>query len=348
MVKKVRVASVLIQVVALALVVGPWQVMSVSGQQRQTPPSGGIVGRVFQLPPETTAVVFLCDGDTGLPIKRATASAGHSDTEWGKYRTAVTGADGKFEFSELPSGNYRLFAQSWTGLTGLPEKLISRTKAEFYIRGVANNVRIASDRPGSPPVRVDIRPLGKRSIVLDPTPAEANAFLWISQGETLGDPSGSILVCGDDFLSKVCLFVCFHDPHAVVHGLPDDAHLTLVTFYYDNVAGAGGTRFHTRDKKASFFVYAGWSNGYKKPPQQLERLVKALKENDELRQRLPDLLGFSDETASEAFKSVLRLKARPQQVWDKLGGATRLIDIPGVGKYRVADVLMASNFAKRK
>lgn len=303
-----------------------------------------ITGQVNELPEKTTAVVFLCDAKTGLPVERENPGEVQNPPDWNRYHHALTGQNGRFEIRDVRPGTYRLFAQSWEGLQGLPESLIARTEDEFTIHGTVEKVVVPRKDTADGTVEVIIEPLGNETIEVFPTPKEGSAFLLISRGKTLGHPAMGYVGWGDEFLSNLCLFTFMKRPHVIVHGLPEDDTMILSTQYNDNAGGAGGTEFKASEKIVKFYVVASWSNGHKKPPQYLKELTDAFATDAELLSSIPDLIGF---TRREMGQTIQKRRA-PQKMWDSLGGAKRIVNVPGVGKYRVIDIVSAEGYVRLK
>lgn len=308
------------------------------------PTSSTIQGEIVDLPPGVTAFVFLCDQKTGLPVPHAPLPDNRNEFDWSDFQIAKTDATAAFQFQNVPPGIYRVFSQSWKDVHALPEKLIDRTSSELTVHGVLDNIVVPQKAAQSSPIEIVIRPLGDRTVRLNPTPAEAGAIVLVSQGKTLGHPSGSVVVWGDQFLSQLVLFTVIHHPNFVIHGLPAETELTLSAFYYDNNPGSGGTFFQAKQETVDYFVYAGWSNGHKEPLDEFKELVQLFEDHPQLLDNFDELTGVTEDQLNGAMRSIFFGKATAQTAWDQLGGADKLISIPDHGEFRLIDLVMGKGF----
>jgi hypothetical protein len=293
--------------------------------------TGTIAGQILDERDRATfagrAVVFLCDAKTSYPIHRETKKPIAADMRAAlldKLWYAVTDENGTFEFKDVPVGDYRLVAQSWSGTEGMP-KSIQKTSTFLILHGVAENVVVQKgERTLAYP-----RSLGNRTLRITNDPEEPHAILLISLEPTIGDAILGPAGWGSEFLS-----------HAIgvtmISGLPDvgDVHVGLLN--YDNNPGFGNATFKARQREGKLRIVASWSNGHHEPPPELKELTDQL---EKMKLTFNDLLSEKDKTKynhEAGAKLVDSLRADPR----------REVDVPGLGKRRLADVLAALGYVQ--
>lgn len=248
-----------------------------------TPGQTSVIGQIETVPGDdqdlTGIFVFLCDGKTGYPIDRETGMTIDKSMQFDFDGMIHSRCDktGRFTFADVPPGTYRLVAQSWPGLDGVP-KTEGPSATRLKLHGVAEQVIVDEDQPA----HVTIRPLGTASVSLQNDPAENHCFAVISRGPLLGEPVLGPLVWGEEFVRGAIGATLMEEEHTTISGLPSGARIHIGMFNYDNNPGVGGGTW-TVDDGATWTVpiYANWSNGRYDPPQRLLPLVEFLERQSE-------------------------------------------------------------------
>jgi hypothetical protein len=304
------------------------------------------------------AVVFLCDAATGLPIMPDTRKpldlSERSEKPFGfdGFWHVETDDDGSFEFNEVPAGSYRLFAQSWAGISGMPRGLPPdrddpkpEPSAMLILHGVASHV-IDTNAPNDGSARqlapneavevkagetiqVFVKPLGTgvQRILGDPE-AEHN-YVLVSLNPTLGDPVLGPVGWDTRFLTGVIGLTRMEVPHLTIIGLPADTEVHVSLYNYDNSVGLGGGSFTAgKEPTVRLPIYAGWSNGKYQPPARLADLTAHLEQSGT---KIDDLLPLERDWGKAYFDYVW------QHARDK-------IEVPGYGQAEVIDILAANSY----
>lgn len=300
--------------------------------------TGQLVGQLAGTDQQITyvgeVVVFLCDAKTGSPIHRETRTPfqlQRQGIQFDKLWFAITDEAGSFEFKNVPAGQYRLVAQSWSGTKGLP-KLFGKTSAFVVLHGVAENVVV---KQGERTV-VFPRQLGNGVLRIQNDPAEAHAFLLISLKPTLGDAILGPQLWGDEFVSQIIGVTHMEQPHVTICGLPDNCDVHVALFNYDNNPGVGAGSFKAGARNETLRIVATWSNGHREPPPELKALTDHL---DAKKAKFSDFLdeaqkGKNDQETEQNLIQELREHPR------------REVDVPGLGKRRLADVVAALSYIR--
>ena len=229
--------------------------------------------------PVTGAVVLVLDGETGVPIRRNTSAPfpdGDVDMEsaMADIAFARTDDDGSFEFSEIPAGDYRLFAQSWIDVPP-PSSLLGVNGPIIHVRGTAMISVVAGE---TTPVR--IRPLGDSTLVLGDHAANDETLLLLSTSPTRGDVALGFMAWPGPFLKSLVGFNRMPDGMTTVRGLPQ-GEIHIAVFSADNNGGHGAASV-TLDNDVPMYVkipiVAPWSNGIHQPPPELEDLTHRVAE----------------------------------------------------------------------
>ncbi len=314
-------------------------------QTEAPPPVGRIEGRLVtadgQVSHTGCATVFICDATTGRPLITNAAdehqpfgvaafSGGlnelwHSDTR----------DDGAFVFEAVPPGEYRLVAQSWAGVNGVPQGQ-GNTSETIILHGTAEHVTVTADQT----TKAYLRKLGDGVLHVVNDPQEAGAYLLISTEPTLGDPILGPFGWGEPFINHVIAITHMSKPRAVIVGLPEDQTVHLAAFFYDNVAGSAGCEaVADGNQKAVLNIYAGWSNGHDDPPAALLPLVEYLeKDNPSLSQLLQspayDQLIDKHGNVSDGSGLMRFLAEHGDDV----------VNVANLGEFRIKDVLAAKGY----
>ena len=283
------------------------------------------------------AAVFVCDPATGYPLvaktRKPLGDGGITIQEMKELWHVVTEPDGSFSIGDVPPGKYRLVAQSWGGVEGVPDQ--KNSSEILNLHGCSEPIEVTEREGGSGVVRA----LGNGTLKVVCNPEEASAYLFVSTGKMLGDPILSYFGWGDDFLKSAVGMAHMSKPRMTITGLPEDKDVAIATFHYDNVPGTGGGSFRAgKDAVATIAVYAGWSNGRDDPPAKLLPVVEYLEKNDPPLAEVMELgppADFQDEKG--------RLDRR--KLWKGIQeNAEKTITIEGVGKTRVIDLAAADSY----
>ncbi|MDB5389644.1 MAG: hypothetical protein JWM11_5290 [Planctomycetaceae bacterium] len=301
--------------------------------------NGQIAGQLLDADGQITyageVVVFLCDAKTGYPIHRETkksVEASFQDLSCDKFWQAVTDEAGSFEFNEVPVGNYRLVAQSWSGTKGMP-KFPGKTSSFVILHGVAENVSVKeSERTVASP-----RQLGHEILQITNDPPEASAFLLISLKPTLGDGILGPYGWGNEFTSQLIGVTHMAQPHVTIIGLPDNRNVHVALFNYDNNPGVGAATFKPGQQHGKLRIIASWSNGHHEPPPELKELTDHLQTKKSTAQEFLDGSGNKVRTEQEAQLKLIQLvRENPK----------REVNVAGLGQRRLADVIAALGYVK--
>ncbi|MEO1130274.1 MAG: carboxypeptidase-like regulatory domain-containing protein [Planctomycetota bacterium] len=295
--------------------------------------TGAIVGLVVDQHAQATnpgnAVVFLCDVETGMPIVSSTGAPMNASvrdlTGFDGLRHEVTSDTGAFRFENVPVGTYRLVAQSWSGMHGVPDA-DEAPSAFIVLHGVAEDVAVTEGAD----TRVFVRGLGDGVLKIVNDPPEEHAYLLVSTGRKLGDGVIGPAAWGHEFVSGIIGATRMEVAHVTLVGLPESAEIHVGLLNYDNNPGVGGDSYVVgQEPVVTLEVYATWSNGKFEPPARLAPLTDHLEAQDLSVSHLLGLEG-SDRDNMQAF--IDQLRADPD----------RRVHVEGVGEFTFADVLAAS------
>jgi hypothetical protein len=302
------------------------------GEAKEEASAGNIRGTVSQ------SVVFLCDAESGLPIMPDTRKPLDLDRireetfAFDGFWHAITDENGSFEFKDVPPGKYRLFAQSWVGIIGIPRGLPPdrndpRPEPSNIVKlhGVAEGVEVkASETTEAHFKRLGI---GVQHILCDPE--EEHNYVLISLNPTLGDHVLSVAGWDKHFLTGVVGLTRMEVPELTIVGLPEDQEVHVSLFNYDNSGGSGGVSFIPgKQATVRMPIYAGWSNGKYDPPATLEKLTTHLEQSGA---KLEGLLRVAPS----------RTRAYFDYLWQH---GHEEIDVPDYGLARIVDIVAADEF----
>lgn len=283
------------------------------------------------------ATIFICDADTGLPMNRETRRKIEPtlhDPQIDKLWVTEADRSGIFRLNDLPCGNYRLVAQSWSGVQGFRGfNIRNNLSATLILHGIAENVKI---KPGDQ-TEILIRQLGNRTLRIVNDPQEAHALLLVSLKPTLGDGILGPRGWGKEFLRNLIGTTQMEVPHVTIVGLPDDADVHVGFMNYDNSPGVAAGSYPPELRQGTLRIIAGWSNGHKTPPPELVPLTEHLaKEKIELASLLPEKPN-APVTEGEAARTLLELLGNDND---------RVLPVPGMGDRRLADILAAYSYLR--
>lgn len=280
--------------------------------------------------------VFVCDAATGHPIVAETGKPVGPDQlvlDLKKMLFTSTDNDGRFAFSDIPAGEYRLVAQKWQGVDQVCWMKDPDRPLEIHgqCRVDVDAIRTA---------QVVIQPLGESKLTIGTTPDEGNAFLVISLKPMLGEGILGFWGWGKEFPRHAIGITHMHRGTIDILGLPDnvDVHLSLIN--YDNNPGTGGGRAKTgRDAVATIRVYASWSNGYYQTPEHMVPLVTAIEKEDK------DLFDWLQPGSGDLKTVDGNLDRLALIDWINTHGSD-MVEVGSLGKQRLVDVFAAISYLR--
>lgn len=299
---------------------------------------GWLVDSRNQVKATGRAAVFVCDPVTGYPLvakTRESLGKGISVQELKELWHVVTELDGSFEIPDVPSGSYRLVAQSWGGTEGVPGR--KQSSEILVLHGSSDAIEVREGMTA----HAAIRAMGEGSLKVVNDPAEPNAYLIVSTAPMLGDPILSYLGWGDEFLKNAVGITHMSQARMTILGLPEERDVSIATFHYDNVPGFGGGQFRAgQDVVARISIYAGWSNGKDNPPANLLPFVEYLEKHNP---PLPETMKLGTSTDFQSERGGLDRR----KLWDAIrANADKIVEIEDVGKTRVIDIAAADSYRK--
>ncbi len=215
----------------------------------------------------------------GIPLNRGDAKPATMESvqkAGGKDFVLFTQTDERGVFSlDLPPGKYRIAAQSWLDkreITDLLEKNGSRFRIDGFFEIEFGNEMEAAET-------FEIKPIGAGTITL--TSQEASDMLLISTKSLAGDPALGFMALTGGFWSGLIGGTRMQKKEIVISGLPE-GEIQFYSFVNDNNGGMGGVKatiVEGENSRVHLPVIAGWSNGHRTPPPELEDLVKYFKDN---------------------------------------------------------------------
>ncbi|MEM7453863.1 MAG: hypothetical protein AAF456_05850 [Planctomycetota bacterium] len=293
----------------------------------------GVDGRRIKI---ANAAVFLCDQESGWPINSETGDPINptlGDLQLDKLHVVETAEDGSFSFDSVKPGSYRIVGQSWSGTRGFPGFDTNYDPSAFVVlHGVAENVVVvAGERAIAYP-----RQLGDHTLKIVNDPEEAHALLVVSLGPTLGDGILGPMGWGEEFRTNWIGVTQMEVPYVTITGLPSESAIHASLLNYDNNPGVGGASFEAGQREGRLRIIASWSNGHKTPPPELEELTEHIAGNDI---QIIDLLPEGDFEPGQVNEQRMKLLEMLNEDGDAM------LDVPGFGQQRLADVIAAYAYA---
>ena len=251
-----------------------------------------------------------------------------------------TDANGQFSL-ELPPGKYRIGAQSWPGNTEITD-LLARNGGHLRIDGIAA-YEFTSEMEASEPI--EIRPIGECTVKV--TSQESGDLVLISTEPLAGDPALGFMALTGTFWEGLVGGAAMKDKELTVSGLPA-GEVSFYVFVNDNNGGWGGattTIGEGRNPDVYAGLLAGWSNGHKTPPPELEELTEYFIEHPEegkklqehaarlLQQYLPE---GADQRGQERFDAQFKVADHLQDDYELPNGET----------VKLGDAWAASTYAR--
>lgn len=285
-------------------------------------------------------VVFLCDATSGMPLSPEThkviALGSPEIIRFDQYWHAITDDSGGFQFENVPVGTYRLIAQAWSGISGMPRAFPKSLRTDpgsdpsslIVLHGVAQPVVVQANET----TLAYPRQWGEEKLRIETDPDAAHSFLLISRKPRLGEGVLGPMGWGKEFISGVIAITRMEDSHVTLIGLPKDATIHTGLFNYDNNPGLGGGSFVVASgKPAILSVYATWSNGKFNPPTRLEKLTLHLEKT-----------GLKVEELTK-LGPTHPVPAYLDRIW---GTGHDTVEVQGYGKARIIDLLAANRYRR--
>lgn len=283
------------------------------------------------------AVVFLCDAATGMPLAQHDSKpielGGEPMFDFSKFRHAITEDSGAFEFEHVPVGTYRLVAQAWSGISGMPRGLPGSRRdpgqepsSIIILHGVAESVRVEEGEK----TRAFPRQQGRAVARIGTDPAASHNFLLLSRNPRLGEGSLGPFGWGTEFITGVFALTRMEDHHVTFIGLAEGAEVHTGLWNYDNLAGTGGNTFVVgQDQPARIPIYAGWSDGKYEPTPRLAKLTEHIERKG---LDIVELTGLGEGSLTREYFELVGTRAKEQ------------VDVPGYGQASVIDLLAADGY----
>ena len=274
------------------------------------------------------ATIFLCDAKSGLPLDQKTHQQ-VTRTNFGEFLCARSDAGGRFCFTNIPPGSYRLLAQSFRDSEPAEKRqryvptIPPADSVELH--GTAENVQV----PAPSATNALILPLGKGVITFDQKFPNDGGYLLLSTRPVSGDAILGFLAWNGDFLRHLIGVGCNPRGRALrISGLPE-RDIQAVIFANDNSPGFGASFYATLPETPERMpIVAGWSDGHHEPPPRIRQIMDVLEANhttagELLNLRRPRATNFSDQL---------------QELAHALGPLDRVVLLPNGDKATVADV----------
>lgn len=279
---------------------------------------GTIAGQVGK-PGVSGATVFICNAQSGLPLGMASNIA--------NFPRTVTDAKGRFSFTNIPPGSYRLIAQSWPDSADFKREtaLNIPTARTLQVLGTAEQIEV----PSKAATRIRILPLGTGKLTLDQNFPNNEGYVLISTKALTADPILGFLGWNEEFLNHAIGIGAIPMQQAItISGLPS-RNIQAAIFANDNSPGFGSAFFSELPSTAQKIpIVAGWSDAQHEPPAKIKHIM--------------DVLDAHKTNAGELLK-VRRPQARDyaaqlKELREQLGSLDRMVALPNGEQATVADV----------
>jgi hypothetical protein len=282
------------------------------------------------------SIVVLCDLASGEPLCRETMQpfTAVMPSDSGKimeWLFTPADASGRFQFTNVPSGDYIVVAQAWKGETQLTDLMKFRAET-VHLLG-REEVTVPSEHA----TRLQLTPPGTNTIRFDQQFGNDGGFLMLSTRPQLGDPILAWFGWGTNFISHIIGFNWMPRGKTTVHGAPDQLYASI--FANDNSPGFGSMKLQAGGTNiARMPIVAGWSDGYKTPPTNLVWLVDLLQTN---KLSIDQLLKLPRPDRSQNFVE------RQRERWRMLKPILENeVTLPDGQKTRVVDLITADGYAR--
>lgn len=286
------------------------------------------------------AVVFLCDATSGMPLSPKTRKIIDQESKailrFDQFWHAVTNDTGGFQFDNVPVGTYRLVAQAWSGISGMPLGFPKSLRTDpgdepsslIVLHGVAESVVVKANET----TLAYPRQWGGEILRIVTDPMESGNFLVISRNPRLGDGVLGPMGWGKKFITGVIAITRMEDSHITLLGLPKNATIHTGLFNYDNNPGLGGESFVIDSSKpARLPIYATWSNGKYDPPPRLAKLTLHLEETGV---KVEELIDLGPQRTVRAYLN---------RIWNT---GHNKVEVKGYGEASIIDLLAAYSYKR--
>jgi len=287
---------------------------------------GVISGKVGN-PGISNAMVFVCSAASGLPLD-AQNNREWSQTNLNGLLCITTAPSGTFIFSNIPSGTYRLIAQSSSKATNStrPNPFLGLWPAEHVIlHGVAENIVVPSAKARN----IMIVPLGKGEVTYDQRFPNNEGVIFFSTKPILGDPVLGFLGWTPDFITHIIGVgrMAIATP-LTVSGLPE-SNVQAAIFMNDNSPGFGATYYWRLPNETQRIpIVASWSDGEHVPPPRIQHVMNAFETSQT---NAAAFLNLKKPTNTSLVDLMIEFK-------QMLGPLDREVVLPNEEKATVADI----------
>jgi hypothetical protein len=282
------------------------------------------------------SIVVLCDLASGEPLGRDTMQpfTAVMPSDSGKIMEWVfTSADasGRFQFTNIPAGDYIVVAQAWKSETQ-PTNLLHFRSETVHLLG-----REEVHLPSTKAQNLKLTSPGTNDIRFDQQVGNDGGFLILSTRPQLGDPILAWFGWGTNFISHIIGFNWMLHGKTTLHGTPDQVYASI--FVNDNSPGFGSMKVQVGETNiARMPIVAGWSDGYKTPPTNLVWLMELIQTN---KLSIDQLLKLPRPDRSRDFIEQQRERWRMlKPIWENE------VTLPNGQKTRVVDLITADGYAR--
>ena len=290
------------------------------------------------------AVVILCDRKSGVPVYKKTYHPFTDEFLKGNQAMdiacAITGEKGEFVFKNIPTGEYRLIAQSWKDAEKFKGILETNGK-EIVLHGIAEHVKVSAD--SSPDVV--LHPLGTGILQVNEDAPNDETLLVVSTSPTRADPILGFTGWGGAFMQNMIGGNRMPKGKTTIYGLPK-GKIYLAMFAADSIPGWTDGQVEIKPDTMTVLEYIpfvnSWSNSRHDPP---EHLVPVF---EELKQLSPENRTF----LSDIFKKFGLEQPSAEGMWKfmaQLGPyLDKEVELPGGYKTTFGDLMAAVQYIRLK
>jgi len=303
--------------------------LAISCASERTFPGDTIMGQAGK-PGIAGAAVFICDAKTGIPLDAEThRSMLENYKQFKGFLFVRTDDQGRFCFTNIQPGKYRLVAQSLQG----DNFLSPSEKAEFY--GTAENIVV----PSWGAQRVAIHPVGSGTLTLDQEFPDGSS-VFVSTRPLAGDPILGFLGWSDDFVSHIVGYGTVPNRRSItLRGLPE-RHLHVVIFVNDEILPFGAADYPVLPKTPQRIpIVSGSSESQHEPPPKIRHIMDVLAAHKTTATAI-----ISAEPAPWPRNADANDYLRILKPW--LGPLDRMVVLPNGEKATVADVYAAECYKR--
>jgi len=228
--------------------------------------------------PVSGATVVLCDQSSGAPISALTLEPCAGFRMYmtpNAFALAITKEDGSFTFQNIPSGQYRLVAQSWRD-TPCVQDVFGKNGKEITLHGIATDISVPSEDASG----IEIYPMGTAAVTIDEKFPNDGGLLVISTQPVSADPVLGPVCWQGSFLQNLIGANRMLSGYTKIEGLPaGTVYLSVLSI--DNTGGCGAGSVEAQPDKTVNAEYipivCSWSNGKHTTPKELEETYQEVK-----------------------------------------------------------------------